>query len=201
MDSSLRAHIRWFFRALSPARNPLRRGIDRIESVLVGLVVLVALLALPVAGLLGVGLYDQGEQSAQQAAFAVREVPAVLRTDGPATTPNPDGKPDTGIRVPAVWSGADGKPHSGLVAAPLGSKAGTAVPVWVNASDQVTGPPPSHGQVVGSAVIVACGTLLGVEFVSGIVLLSLRAVAIRATSRAWQHEWEIVEPQWRRMQL
>lgn len=201
MESSLRAHIRWFFRALSPTSNPLRRGVDRIESMLAALVMLLALLAVPLAAGLGGVVYDHGTLAAQRIAVSVRHVPAVLQEDGPAAIPNPDGKTDGGAQAQATWTGVDGRPHSGLVPVALGTRAGTTVQVWVDTADRVAGPPPTSGQVIGSAVIVACATLLGAEFVCAMALLGLRAAAIRSTSRAWQHEWEVVEPQWRRMQL
>lgn len=201
MESSLRAHLRWFFRALSPTRNPLRRGVDRIESMLVAVVILIAVLALPIAAAVGTAGYEQGVRAAERAAKSVRYVPAVVREDGPVTLPNQDGRTDGGPRAAATWTGADGRPHTAAVPVALGTKAGTTVRVWVDPADQVTDPPPTSGQVIGSAVIVACATLLGAEFVCAMALLGLRAAAIRATARAWQHEWEVVEPQWRRMQL
>jgi hypothetical protein len=201
MESSLRAHIRWFFRALSPARNSLRRRVDRVESALVALVMLLALLVVPLSAAVGGVVYGQGARAAERAAMSIRHVPAVLQEDGPSAIPNPDGKTDGGTQASATWTGVDGRPHSGLVPVALGTRSGTTVQVWVDTADRVVSPPPTSGQVIGSAVIVACATLLGAEFVCAMALLGLRAAAIRSTSRAWQHEWEIVEPQWRRMQL
>src|ERR671935_3155134 len=82
-SSSLRASVRWFFRALSPMRNPLRRSIDRIESLLLALVTVVALLAVPVAATVGSMVYEQGARTASEANASLRRVEAVLLQDSP----------------------------------------------------------------------------------------------------------------------
>jgi hypothetical protein len=201
-SSSLGANVRWFFRALSPTHNPLRRAIDRFESVFIALVALGALLAVPVAATVGSLVHDQGMRAAAEASVTLRRVEAVLLQDGPVASPGPDGgSGEGGSRAQASWPGADGKPHVDWIPVRTGSKAGSTVPLWVDPADHVSSPPANGAQVTGSAVIAASGTLLGIEFLCAILIFGAHSLAVMAASRAWQYEWEVVEPQWRRMQL
>jgi type II secretory pathway pseudopilin PulG len=202
MDSSLRANIRGFFRALSPGRNPLRRTIDRVESLLIALVMLLALAGLPVAAAMGAMVYNQGAHAAAQAAATERMVQAVVLQDAPVANPGPDGRSiDGGVPAQVTWPGADGRPHVDAIPVAAGSKAGTVVPLWVDQAEHVMTPPPTIAQALGSAVIASAGTLLGIELLCALLVLGVHATAVRATSRSWQQEWAVVEPQWRRMQL
>src|ERR1017187_5785872 len=141
----VKRHSRWV-RRLWPDRNPLRRAADRMEAAIVAGLLAALVVGAPLAALaVGKWSYAVGSrvEHAQQSAW--HQVPATLLTKAPYP-----GYTGYEAQVPARWT------------APNGTKAGSTLLVWVDASGQLTGPPLRHDQVTGQAALAALLAALGV---------------------------------------
>jgi hypothetical protein len=177
-------------------RNPLRRGTDRIEAA-IRLATVILFLAVPIA-IIAAG--RQADHLALRQADAQRaaehQVTAVLLQPAQAT-----GVPDpyTSVQMTYVlarWQPPGRSPRSGQVLAPAGTRAGSTVTIWIDASGAVTFPPPDHRDIAGDVTIAAVVTGL----VAGVFLLGSNALARRALDRrrlrAWDAEWRASGPLW-----
>ena len=202
------AGIRWLVRTgrlarlarqMGLCRNPLRRRTDRIEAWISAALLAVFLIGAPLSCTsIGRWMYQGGlrEQRAQQ---SWHRTPAVLLQTAPAL---PSYQYRLSWRntaaVPARWSGPDGQQRSGEVPAPLGSRAGQRVQVWVDGSGRPTGPPLLGSdltrRVIGAEVLaaVALGVLLFSLACSARWLLNRRRLA------AWEAAWASIGPRWTR---
>ncbi len=186
-------------RRLGLDRNPLRRRADRIEAVVLLSTAIVLLAAAPLAAVtagLQAGHLALRHARAEQA--AVRQVTAVLLQPAP-----PTGAPDpySAVQLTTVlgrWQPPGQPPRSGQVPAPAGTKAGSRVAIWIDASGAVRDPPPDHRAAVGVACIAAAGTWL----VTSVLVLGFSTLARRALDRRrlrdWDAEWRRAASSWTR---
>jgi hypothetical protein len=184
-------------RRLGLERNPLRRRTDRIEAVIRLAAVVLLLMAVPVA-VIAVGLRADHlalrQANAQRA--AERQVTAVLlRPAQPTGVPDPY----TSVQMTYVlarWQPSGQPPRSGQVLAPAGTRAGSTVTIWIDASGAVAFPPPDHRDIAGDVTIAAVVAAL----VTSLFVLGLNALARRALDhrrlQAWDAEWRATGPQW-----
>ena len=177
-------------RWLGVDRNPLRRTTDRIEAAIRLAMIILLVGAVPVAA---VAVGQRADQLALRQAHAQQAgdhvVNAVLLRPASAT-----GIPDpyTSVQytwVLARWQPPDQPARSGEVLAPAGSRRGSTVRTWINASGAVTDPPPQHRQIVGDVCVAVAATCL----LSLLVLLGSAALARWTLDRwrldAWEAEW------------
>lgn len=178
-------------------RNPLRRGTDRIEAVLRLVMMIMLVAAVPAAAVL-VGqradhLALNWARAQQQADHLVN---AVLLEQAPATgIPDPYTSVQTAW-VLARWQPSGQAPRTGEVLATAGTRKGSTVRTWIDASGAVTHPPPDHRDIAGDvcvAVVVTC-------LVSSLVLLASGTLVRWALDRrrlsAWEAEWRAAGPLW-----
>jgi hypothetical protein len=186
-------------RRLALDRNPLRRRIDRTETW-----IMIGLLALFVAGVplswLGVGRWMQQsglrEQRAQQ---SWHQVPALV-VKGDREAPDLFRLPlNASAQVLARWQGPGGRSQVGeiTVAAP-GAQTGARVPVWVDRSGQVTGPPLADSQLTRRVI----GAQVLAQVILAVLLLILAGLARWQLNRRrlarWEAEWATTGPRWTR---
>lgn len=178
-------------------RNPLRRGTDRIEVVLRLAMVILLVVAMPVAA---VAAGRQADHVALNRAYAQRAgdhlVNAVLLENAPVT-----GVPDPYTSIQTAWVLARWRPpgrpaRTGQVLALVGARTGSTVRTWIDPSGAVTSPPPDHRLIVGDVCIAVMLTCI----VSVLLLLVLGTFARRALDRrrmrAWEAEWRAIGPLW-----
>ena len=178
-------------------RNPLRRGSDRIETALRLVLMILLVVAVPIAAVV-VG--QQADHLALRQAQAQRAadhlVTAVLLTDAPkAGIPDPYTSVQTAW-VPARWQPPGQPARTGEVLALAGAYRGSTVRIWINASGAVTDPPLDHRDITGQVCVAVMATCLG----SLLVLLAAAALTRRSLDRrrlrAWEAEWRTSEPLW-----
>ena len=98
----------------------------------------------------------------------------------------------------AQWQGPGPAPRTGEVLATLGSPAGSAVTVWLDASGKLTGPPLQPGQIT-DRIILAAALAPAVLALSLLTALRLaQRLADRRRLAAWDVAWSRVGPQWTR---
>ncbi len=184
---------RWL-RRLWPDRNPLRRTSDRVEAAVVAWLVVALLVGVPLAALLTGRLsYDAGVR-AEHAQQAWRHVLAVLLADAPEAAPAGPGPSPPAVL--AYWTAPEGAQRAGRIPARAGSRAGTVLRVWVDASGRLAGSPVQHRQVEREAAPAALFAAAGL----GLALLGTAALARCLLDRrrvaAWDAEWQATASRW-----
>jgi len=180
-------------------RNPLRRGSDRIETALRLVLMILLVVAVPIAAVVA---GQQADHLALRQAQAQRAtdhlVTAVLLKNAPtAGTPDPYTSVQTAW-VPARWQPPGQPARTGLVLALAGAHQGSTVRVWVDAKGAITDPPLDHRDITGQVCVAVMATCL----FSLLVLLAAGALTRQALDRrrlsAWEAEWRTSEPLWSR---
>lgn len=189
----------WPLRALRGARldrNPLRRGIDRLETcLLVGLFVLLAAGAPFAAQLAGHASYLRGWQARQDQLLARHQVQAVLtRTAGPVNGYSLSAF----VLTPATWSSVGGVRRSGEVPAEPGSRAGTPVTVWTDDNGYLDSPPLAISEVASQADAATTGVIVGAGVVYIVGAAAIRLLLNHRRMAAWDADWRVTAPTWKR---
>jgi hypothetical protein len=185
-------------RLLRPHANPLARGVDRLESVVLMLVVLVALLLLPIMLVLGsevhAGLTEEGERQSETR----RETVATLVADAPALIT--DGHGYAGgdkANVGATWKQPNGSTTTGTVKADKGMRAGAKVAIWLdNRTGQMVDRPIDPAGAAAGGVAGAAAGYLAVVGILALGQYSLHRTLDRRRLRGWGEQWTRVEPDW-----
>jgi len=177
-------------------RNPLRRGSDRVETVVLGGLLAVFLAGAPFAAhAAGSWASALSVREAQVQRASLHHVPATLLEAAPswnAYANSGGAAPD----VDARWRAPDGRVRTGEVFVPVGAAAGSTVLVWTNQVGQLAGPPlgptqlASRVQLAGSAAV---GALAMALIVAG--CLARRSLDRRRLA-AWDAGWLANGPRW-----
>ncbi|WP_410582565.1 hypothetical protein [Amycolatopsis sp. lyj-108] len=195
MTAQPRTPITWW-RRIHPGRNPLARTSDRVETALVIGVVLVALLALPVAAALGSDAYaDRMRQVTEQAADR-RPVTARLLADAPPLAIRIDGTPfREKSAIPARWT-ADGVIREVPINVENGALAGDEVTIWLDFAGEVVAAPVTPDDAAGTGVGVGVGVwLVSAAALAGMFLFA-RSMLGRRRDAAWTREWRRASDDW-----
>jgi hypothetical protein len=144
-------HGWWVLRACG--RNPLVRGIDRLELLIIALGILAVLTAAAGAGALGTAVHDARSRVYVEQAQTRHTVIARV-SDGSTIAPRVDGS--TATKVNVRWQ-ANGAKRTGSFRVDGAVKAGDPLKIWVDRNgDPVGAPaPPSRAGVeaVGAAFV------------------------------------------------
>jgi hypothetical protein len=174
---------RWRFVRLL-GRNPLIRLSDRIEALVLALaVVMVSVLAGPIAATVGAAVHDSHSRSHAEQAQNRHTVIATVTGDKFVRR---DTLGQT-VTVPARWFAA-GTEHTGAVSAPPRVKTGDSIDIWVAEDGSYLGPP--LRTPVDAAVAAAVATWFGVVIAAAAVFSGIRAALIRARHARWQRDFD-----------
>lgn len=172
-------------------RNPLRRGSDRVETAILGLLLAAFLAGAPFAA------HAAGSWAHAASVHQVRvqqtqrhQVTATLLQDAPAWSVYT--APDTLAR----WRAPDGQVRTGGLFAPGGAKAGSTMTIWVTQTGQLTDPPLPSSQIADRTRL-AEGAAVGVLAVTAIVIWWLARWSLdRRRMAAWDADWLASGPHW-----
>lgn len=191
------AGISWLVHALGMRPNPVRRPVDRgVAVAFLGLLV-AALTVVPALALSsGKAEYLAQRREAAAALSSHHVVDAVVFSTPEMVGSEPGG--GVSVRADVGWTGHDGHPRAERAEVPSSSRAGSRVPVWVDAAERVTSPPPTEVASRASATGTVAGVFaLGLLGCGGLAKI-VRAVADGWARRRWEWEWARVEPEWSR---
>jgi hypothetical protein len=174
-------------------RNELRRSSDRVEGVIVAVLMAAFVAAVVVGALLAAHVY----RSEQATAASLRQTVAVLSWPG-AVTETPILHQATAM---ATWTLSDGATRSGLLTTDVvpgiyGQPAGASVQMWLGRTGAPAPPPQgAAGMTIGAtmaalAVIVASATVLAFCY-----RLCQRGLDRRRLAN-WSSAWAVTGPQW-----
>jgi hypothetical protein len=177
--------------------NPLRRRSDRLERLLLPVVVAAFVVLSPLVILMTGAVVRADNAAEQQAQRAWHQVSAVVAE----SVPGPE-YPDNGANSWTVWTDArwtqDGQVHVARVPVPSRTRAGSTVTVWLNRAGAVQSLPlttaTARDRVMVATVITvaALAALLAGIGAVGRVILHRRRLA------SWGTGWQAVEPEWSR---
>jgi hypothetical protein len=180
-------------RALGLDGNPLRRASDRAEAWIRAGLLVILLIAGPMAAVAA------GQWAARAAGTGTSVQPhavqAVLLQPVTAPAGQAVAVQGTQVWVRARWESAGGSARIGEVPAPAGAAAGTAVTVWLNAAGRVTSPP-YKGGFAFAAVLAAMTTLAVTAFALLVVLRLVRRFLNWRRLAAWEAAWRATGPRW-----
>ncbi|MFI7707400.1 hypothetical protein [Nonomuraea sp. NPDC049480] len=178
--------------------NPLRRRSDRLESAFVLVALFLVLASVWPAVLAGRLAYESALHDERVGPGSRQQVMATLLQDAPVTrvsfTEVPTGKPEAVAR----WTTPEGEARSGQVPVPALAKAGSTVPVWIDASG-APAPPPAD-----PAVLQMRGVATGLLIMLVAAMLALASFAglrwrmDRNRYREWHIGWARADEAWRR---
>lgn len=182
-----------FVRGRRPDRNPLRRASDRLETVVLLVLVIAFLVGAPFIALASTEFALTKAHQAQLAEQASwHQVPA--RVLKPAL---PGGGPyATQAEVQARWTAPDGKTVTGDIPVPFGTAPGATVRVWVTQDGQLTSPPMQDEQVTGQAYFAGTFSVIGLAVLLGITGLLARRALDKRRMAGWDAEWRAAGPRW-----
>ncbi len=179
-------------RGLRLDRNPLRRGSDRAETAVLGVLLAAFLAGAPFAAhVAGSWTYAASAREAQAQQAALHRVPATLLQAATAW-----GISEGGAEAQARWKAPDGQVRTGEVFVANVAPAGSTVMVWVNQSGQLTDSPLQHSQVTGRAVIARVLAVIALAVMLIIVGWAARWVLDRRRLAAWDAEWLAAGRRW-----
>ncbi len=180
---------------LRPDRNPLRRRVDRIEAVLLALIIAAFAAGAPLAALAGGGWAAAVTGSVQRAEAGWQPVSArVLQTAAAAPRGLYQAAPDR--LTEATWLAPDGRRQVGRIGVPGGVRSGQSVTIWVNRAGRVVGYPVQHADVVIRSLLAGAAAVLLLAAALGIIALLVRRLLDRRRLAAWDMSWAVTGPQW-----
>ncbi|MCV7221509.1 hypothetical protein H7I95_11395 [Mycolicibacterium elephantis] len=182
-----RGPIRWLF-----SRNPLVRGVDRLEAVIVLITASVALMAVPVAGAVGTAVHDSRSQVYAQQAQSRHPWTATVTGDAISAdeldiTAGIPAMPRQTITVPARWV-VDGSEHRGMVNAAPTVALGDRVDIWIDDDGRLVGEPAPQSRAPAEAVAAALGVWLGITAGVAVVGAFARVALNHARDARWQYD-------------
>jgi hypothetical protein len=174
--------------------NPLRRPVDRVEAWTALALLVATLVAAPVLGWTVWRTEYAAGLRAEHPGPARFPTRAVLLADASYLPAAAELNPQ--VATPASWTEPNGGRRTGVVVVRAGLAAGTAVPLWTDATGEPVDAPQRHSQTVADAL--AAGALAGGGPVLLVtcVLLALRHILDRHRMARWDDRWRTVEPRW-----
>ncbi|MFJ6939710.1 hypothetical protein [Streptomyces sp. NPDC101132] len=181
-------------RKLRAEGNPLRRAADRTRARWHAAFALACVLAVAVGVLAALAVRTADTRTAQaQAAHRHRVTATVTAAPTPAVAARSGGRATT---AQAVWRYPADVEHTGTVPVAPRTRARDRVPLWVDDRGEAARAPATARDIVLTAVGVGAGVCaLTALCAGGVVHLRLRRVQAQSL-RAWEQEWEQVEPRW-----
>ncbi|GAA2891829.1 hypothetical protein Acy02nite_14900 [Actinoplanes cyaneus] len=178
-------------------RNVLRRPEDRIESLLVFLLVLVFLAGAPLlAWRAGKAGYSSDMRARDWERAHVFRVDAVLVEDsGTFGATGPRTVAPRAAR--ATWTAPDGSARSGIVQTETEVRAGARIAIWVDDTGSPHMPPGRHSPASQGVLLAVAAVLCLLVALIGVHRAG-RGLLDRRRDRAWTREWAQVGPRWSR---
>jgi hypothetical protein len=181
-------------RGLRPDRNPLRRGSDRAETVVLAALLTVFLAGAPfAAGAAGHWASRSAAREAQVQRVSLTQVTATLVRKAPVWSGYGSG---TGVFTKARWRAPDGRTRSGQVYVTADDLAGGTVRIWVDGTGRLATPPLTRDQVTGRIQFLAGAAVSGLATLLAVVGWLAHRSLNRRRLAGWDADWLATGPRW-----
>lgn len=181
-------------RGLRPDRNPLRRGSDRAETVVLAALLAAFLAAAPFAAhAAGNWALASSVREAQAQRARLTQVTATLVRTAPVWGGYGSGG---GAATTARWRAPDGRPRTGEVFVTAAALAGGTVRIWVDQAGRLASPPLTHDQLTGRAQFVTGAAVTWLAAMLAVAGWLTRRSLNRRRLAAWDAEWLAYGPRW-----
>ena len=172
-------------RGLRLDRNPLRRGSDRAETAMLGVLLAAFLAGAPFAAhAAGSWAYATSVREAQAQQAALHQVRATL-----LQAATPWSISEGGAEAQARWKAPDGQVRTGQVFALSGATVGSTVMVWVNQAGQLADSPLLTNQVTGRTDMARVLAVVGLAVALIAIGLAGHGSLHRRRLARWDAEW------------
>jgi len=179
-------------RGLWPDRNPLRRGSDRAETAVLGMLLAAFLAGAPFAAhAAGSWAHATSVREAQAQRAAIHQVRATL-----LQAAAPWSISEGGAEAQARWKAPDGQVRTGQVFALSGATVGSTVMVWVNQAGQLADSPLVTNQVTGRTDMARVLAVVGLAVALIAIGLAGHGSLHRRRLARWDAEWTATGPRW-----
>jgi len=173
-------------------RNALRRGSDRAETAVLGMLLASFLAGAPFAAhAAGSWTYAASTREAQAQQASLHQVPATL-----LQAPTPLAITEGGSEAQARWRAPDGQVRTGQVFVLSAAPEGSRVTVWINQAGQLTDSPLRHSQVTGRMYLSEALAVAALAAALITVGVAARWALDRRRLAAWDAEWLSAGPRW-----
>ena len=172
----------WVLRAAG--RNPLVRGSDRLELLIVSVGILIVVVAAACAGALGTAVHDARSRVYVAQAQTRHTVVAEAIDDSSIVLGVHD---NTATRVDARWQ-VNGTEHTGSVALDRAVKAGDPLTIWVDRGGNRVDAPKPTSQAGVDAAVAAFAAWQTVALAAAGLIWRGRSRLDRRRDSAWEHE-------------
>jgi hypothetical protein len=175
--------------------NPLFRGVDRAEAVVMTMLVVVSVVAWVVVAILAGRWADHETLAAEHAERGVHPVWARQLESGAEAASSPE----LGMAwVPAEWKLPDGREGHGQIPVALNSTSGQQTEIFINAQGQEVRPPLDAADVHDQVAFTVFSVTMGFGVVFAISYGCVRLLFDRRRMAGWQRDWDAVGPTWLR---
>jgi len=175
-------------------RNPLRRGSDRTETLLLLLLVATFLVAAPLVARAGGAWAHSMAHRAEITQQASRyRVTAVVRS-----LPDP-AAPDSGnltSLAQARWTAPDGTVETKQLPVLAGTPVGASIRVWTTRDGQLTAQPMTDNQVASFTYLGEVTGVVAVAILIAVTSVFVRWSLDRRRFAAWDTDWKATAPRW-----
>jgi hypothetical protein len=195
MNRPMHGRLRRALRRFTLGSGPLKRPSDRIEVLGRVLVALSVLAAVPLAFLASAITRGSMASTAAVQAADRHAARAVVLTDTRAPDPTASAALEV-VRTEVRWPGARGVVRRGQLLLPAGTRAGTAIPVWVDRGGNLTTAPLDEQSIGGTSFAAGVAVVLVVPLVAWGLHVLLCAVLDARRRRQWAQGWARVEREW-----
>jgi hypothetical protein len=175
--------------------NPLLRGVDRAEAVVMTMLIAGFVVAWVVVAILAGRWADHATLAAEHAERGVHPVLARQLESGAQAVSTTELNV---AWVPAVWKLPDGRQGHGQVAVALNSSAGQQTEIFVNRQGQEVRPPLTSADVHDQVAFTVFSVTMGFGVVFAIAYGCTRLLFNRRRMAGWQRDWEAIGPTWSR---
>jgi hypothetical protein len=180
----LARQLRW----IHPGRNPLVRRCDRVEAALLIVMIILAVVAVPVAVLLGSSQREQALATVAQERATRAPATAVLLAAAPDLVPG-EAVASGSESVQASWHLPDGSVRTGVVSVDPGTPAGASVPIWVDRAGNPTAAPGTPAKALSLGIGIGLLSWTAAALALCVLMWMARVVLNHLRAAAWTREW------------
>ncbi|MFJ5806549.1 hypothetical protein [Streptomyces sp. NPDC093093] len=98
--------------------------------------------------------------------------------------------------APATWRDPLQRLHTDTVPVPAATRSGDTVQLLVDDNGKAATAPPRTAEIALTAIAFGTGASAGIVLAAGAVIHTCLRLVDTRCARAWESEWESVEPQW-----